>query len=308
MDVHQLRVLRELGERGSLTAVAAALHVTPSAVSQQLKALQRSAAVPLTERRGRRLALTAAGQALSEAGLGVVAALDHARRAVSDHLDDRTSPVRVAAFHSAGRAFFGALTAWSRRTGGPPLHYVDEDVSQRDYPTLVADHDLVVAHRLRHSPPWPRTAGLVVTHLMSEPLDVALAAGHPLADQPVLTADDVAAHPWLSVHDGFPLTGVLQAVAAAAGRPLDVVHRVNEFAVASAVVAESDVLALMPRHLMAGALHPGIVLRPLADLRPARDVDVLCRPEALARAAVRDVVDALRELTGPLRSDHGTPA
>jgi DNA-binding transcriptional LysR family regulator len=54
MDPRQLAVLRELGDRGSVTAVAAALFVTPSAVSQQLAALQRRAAVPLTECRGAR--------------------------------------------------------------------------------------------------------------------------------------------------------------------------------------------------------------------------------------------------------------
>ena len=49
MDERQLSVLRELAERGSLVAAARALHVTPSAVSQQLAALQRSCPAPLTE-------------------------------------------------------------------------------------------------------------------------------------------------------------------------------------------------------------------------------------------------------------------
>ncbi|WAP50737.1 LysR family transcriptional regulator [Arthrobacter sp. ATA002] len=52
MDLHQLRLLRELGDRGSLAAVARSLHVSASAVSQQLTALQRRVEVPLTERRG----------------------------------------------------------------------------------------------------------------------------------------------------------------------------------------------------------------------------------------------------------------
>jgi DNA-binding transcriptional LysR family regulator len=109
------------------------------------------------------------------------------------------------------------------------------------------------------------------------------------------------------VHDGFPLGGVLAAIAAAAGRPLDVVHRVNELAVAGTVVAAGDVLALMPRHLMAGALHPGVVLRPLADLSPARDVDVLCRTETLARTAARDVLTALQSLSAHLTVPTGRP-
>ena len=47
MDVRRLGLLRELSERGSVTAVAQALHLTPSAVSQQLKTLEREAGVAL---------------------------------------------------------------------------------------------------------------------------------------------------------------------------------------------------------------------------------------------------------------------
>src|SRR5207245_7399437 len=67
VDERQLRVLREVGELGSVTAAAEALLVTPSAVSQQLRLLQRSMPVPLTERSGRRVVLTAAGRALAGA-------------------------------------------------------------------------------------------------------------------------------------------------------------------------------------------------------------------------------------------------
>ncbi|KUM76005.1 helix-turn-helix domain-containing protein [Streptomyces curacoi] len=79
MDERQLRILRELGELGSVTAVAEALLVTPSAISQQLRLLQRAIPVPLTERQGRRLVLTDAGQALAGAAVEVETALARAR-------------------------------------------------------------------------------------------------------------------------------------------------------------------------------------------------------------------------------------
>ncbi len=307
MEVRQLEVLRELGERGSVAAVAAALHVTPSAVSQHLAALQRSARVPLTQRRGRRLVLTTAGEALAAAAVEVAAALERARRAVDEHLAAPSAPVSVAAFHSAGLAWFGPLLRHAAARGGPPLHLADEDVAQAAFPGLVADHDLVVAHRLPHSPPWP--AGRVaVVPLVAEPLLVAMAAGHPLAGRVPLTAADVAAAPWVSVHDGFPVAGTLAAIGAAAGRPLDVVHRINEFSVAASVVAAGDTLALLParttRH------DPALVLRPLADVQAWRQVDVLARPEALARPPVREVLAALREVArdpGPSTMAGWTP-
>ena len=289
MDLHHLKLLRELGDRGSVAAVAAALHITPSAVSQQLKLLQRSAPVPLTERRGRRLALTDAGRALAAAAAEVWTALDRADRVVGAYLDDPATPVSVAAFHSAALAYFPALL----HAGVAPLRCSDQDVAHAEFPALAADYDLVLAHRLAHSPPWPGDR-LTVVPLVYEPLYVALPAGHRLAARAALTAADVGGEDWISVHDGFPLEGVLQAIAAAAGRPLRVVHRINEFTVAAAVVAAGAGVALLPGYT--SPVQAGVVLRPLADLPAGRHIDVLARPERLHRAAVRAVLKALQEI------------
>lgn len=290
MDERQLTVLRELAERGSLVAVARALHVTPSAVSQQLAALQRSCPAPLTEKRGRTLALTPAGEALAAAAVDVATAMDAARRAVTDHLESPGTTVGVAAFHSAALAWFGPLL--TALDGTPPLRCTDEDVAQDGFPALVADHDVVIAHRPEAGPDWPRRVHVVP--LLLEPLHVALAADHPLADRDELTVADVAGERWISVHEGFPLAGALDVVAAAARRPLHVVHRINEFFVASSVVASGDAVALLPARTTRP--EPGVVVRPLADVSVNRRVDALLRPEALARRGVRTVLDALREL------------
>ncbi|MEV0903024.1 LysR family transcriptional regulator [Actinoplanes sp. NPDC049802] len=293
MDPHHLRLLRELGERGSVAAVARALHITPSAVSQQLNTLQRSARVPLTERSGRRLVLTDAGRALAAAAVDVMTALDRAARAVGDHLDDPAAPVTVAAFHSAGLTWFAPLITRLAEAGGPPVRCCDEDVAHAGFPALVGDYDLVLAHRLAHSPPWP-AGRLTVVPLIHEPLYVAMSADHPLAGLERLTAADVSTYPWISVHTGFPLEGVLTAIAAAAGRPLDITHRINEFTVAGSVVAAGAALALLPGRTTIP--DPRLVLRPLADLPAGRYIDVLTRPETLHRAAVRLVLDTLREI------------
>ncbi|GIE89009.1 LysR family transcriptional regulator [Actinoplanes regularis] len=294
MDPHHLRLLRELGDRGSVAAVARALHITPSAVSQQLNTLQRSARVPLTERSGRRLVLTEAGRALAVAAVEVMTALDRADRAVGAYLDDPSAPVTVSAFHSAALTWFGPLLRRLAETGGPPVRCADEDVARADFPSLAGDYDLVLAHRLEHSPPWPADR-VTVLPLIYEPLYVAMAADSPLAARARLTAVDVAGEPWISVHEGFPVGGVLTAIAAAAGRPLDIVHRVNEFTVTASMVAAGAGLALLPGHTTVP--DPRLVLRPLADLPAGRHIDVLTRPETLHRAAVRTVLDALREVS-----------
>src|SRR6476469_1021795 len=101
MDPRQLQMLRELGELGSVNAVADALYVTPSAVSQQLRLLQSTIDVPLTRRVGRTLALTDAGRALAAAAGDLQVALARARQTVDDFVGQTGGSGTMCAFHSA---------------------------------------------------------------------------------------------------------------------------------------------------------------------------------------------------------------
>ena len=299
MDERQLRILRELGELGSVTAVAEALLVTPSAISQQLRLLQRSIPVPLTERQGRRLVLTDAGQALADAAVEVESALARARNAVEEFVGRPEGEVSVAAFHSAGAAFFPLLLRGLAGPGAPTVSLAGEDVPQEDFPRLTRAYDLVLAHRLDHAPPWPRT--VTVTTLLHEPLDVAMPARHPLAAKRRVTPRDVADQPWITVHDGFPVMDTIEAIAAAAGRRLHLAHRINEFAVVAEAVAAGGGIALMPRWTVRP--HPALVLRPLSGVQATRHIDVLCRPERTARKAVRTVLTELRRAARTIQGE-----
>src|SRR6202020_2523557 len=103
IDVRRLRLLLELSHRGTITAVAEALGYTPSAVSQQLAALEREAGVPLLERAGRRVALTAAGAVLARYAESVLAVLEEASAALAATRSSLTGPLRIGAFPSAAR-------------------------------------------------------------------------------------------------------------------------------------------------------------------------------------------------------------
>ncbi|GAB3818003.1 LysR family transcriptional regulator [Micromonospora zhanjiangensis] len=297
MDARQLRILRELGELGSITAVAEALLVTPSAISQQLRLLQRSIPVPLTERDGRRVVLTDAGQALAAAAIEVETALARARHTVADFVERPDADVSVAAFHSAAAAFFPLLL---RVAGpdGPRLTLADEDVAQDQFPRLTRSYDLVLAHRLDHTPPWPATVAAAT--LLREPLDVAMPSTHPLAGKHRLTPRDVADQPWITVHDGFPVMATIEAIGTAANRRLDIVHRVNEFSVVAEMVAAGGGLALIPRWTTRP--HPALVLKPLSGVHARRHIDVLHRPERTARRAVRTALTELHRAAATIRS------
>ncbi|RKR19782.1 LysR family transcriptional regulator [Arthrobacter oryzae] len=298
MELGQLRALRELGERGSIAAVAAALRVTPSSVSQQLSALQRGVAVPLTFKDGRRTALTDAGRALALAAVEVEVALERAEQAVAQFQSEPQGVVAIAAFHSAALAIFGPLLTRLNAPGQPGVTLSDFDVAQESFPALTQDHDLVIAHRWTGSPPWP--GSVRVEPLMFEPLDLVIRKDHRLAAKDSIDPEDLRGETWVAVHQGFPLENAIEQIAGVGGAEARIAHRINEFFVAAAVVAASDCVALMPRYTTDLHHHPDLLLRPISRLGPGRHIDCLGRPETLERANVKTVLAQLRVITTSL--------
>lgn len=294
MELGQLRALRELGERGSIAAVAAALHVSASSVSQQISALQRSSRAPLTYRDGRRTALTDAGRALASAAVDVEVALERAGQAVARFQGDQSGTVSVAAFHSAGLALFGPLLASLGAPGQPRVTLSDFDVAQGDFPALAADHDLVLAHRLVSSPPWPPSVR--VEPLLFEPLDIVVRRDHRLAAARLIEPADLREEEWVTVHEGYPLEQAITVIAGIGGSEARILHRINEFRVAAAVVSASGCIALLPRYTTDLSDHPELVLRPLAHPGLGRYIDCLARPETLERASVTTVLERVRAI------------
>lgn len=295
MDPYQLSVLRELGDHGSVAATAQALGVSPSAVSQSLAALQRKFRAPLTQKRGRSVELTDAGKALAVAAIAVSEAITRAEATVDEFVGGIDRTVRVSAFHSAAVTFFPELAAMEHTEGFPVVECVDEDVDRASFPALTASYDIVIGHRMSHTPPWP-SERLAVLSLLREPLDVALHASHELAGREMLKPSDLVGTTWISTHAGFSPADMLDAVAAAAGHPMRVVHRINDFSTAAAMVSEGRHLALLPRHTVHIPASQDVVLRPLEGLQTVRHVDMLVRPERVVHKAVAIVIDALREI------------
>lgn len=299
MELAQLRALREVRDRGSIAAVAAAMRVTPSSISQQLSALQRSAGVRLTRLEGRRTVLTEAGLALAAAAVEVESAMERARSAVASA--HRSRPVRVSAFHSAAISLFPALMADTL-----PVELLDADVATEDFPRLTQSHDLVIAHRMAGSAPWPTTVTAI--ELLTEPLDLAFRAGHRLDDVEEVTPNDLAEERWIAVHEGFPLDQAVRRVAGAAGRDPRIAHRINDFEIVAALLRRSDHVALMPRWLGRSVVGSGLRLVPIhGDFGLSRRVDALARPEALYRPCVAETLERLKVASAELSAAYEPP-
>ena len=101
IDPRRLRVLREVSLRGTVTSAANGLHLTPSAVSQQIAALSRELGVPLLEKTGRGVRLTGQAQVILTHATVVQAQFERARADLAAFGDGRIGRVAVAGMATA---------------------------------------------------------------------------------------------------------------------------------------------------------------------------------------------------------------
>lgn len=292
LDLDQLALLRELADRGSVTAVADAVGRTPSAVSQQLKALQRYVGVPLVERAGRGVQLTDAGRALVVGAVTVATALAEAQAGWQAYRGEVSGTVRLASFHSASELLIPGLLHRLARFPGLQLDTFDEDVAQDAFAPLTADYDLVVAHR-SDDVVAPERPQVRATLLLREPLDVGLPRDHPLAGRAFVTAEDLVGEAWIVPPPEYPIDRVLTAVAARSGLPVRVVRRSTHLPLIEKLIAAGHGIGLLPRHTSADRAAGRFALVPLKQIRAGRVIEALSRPDRAARLAVRTVLAEL---------------
>ncbi len=289
MDVERLRMLRELAERGTVHGAAEALSLTSSAVSQQLKRLQREVGVELLEPSGRRLRLTEAGRVLVARADEVLAVLD---RAHADMDAFRTTPrgtLHVAMVPSAAIMLLPGLIIEAEAIG---VRVVGRDVDQTpaDAAGLLADYDVVVVDRDEQDvSDWsPRIDS---TLLFRETLEIVLRPDHHLADSDRVTLRDLAHCPWIGVGVGHMVDDVLRSLAVQSGIPPRIVQRVNDFRVVERLVSAGVGVALLPRYT---PIDAGLIRKPVDGVDVARRMEAITRAGASTRPAVAAAVGILK--------------
>lgn len=296
IDLRRLRLLRELRERGTIAAVADALSYTPSAVSQQLAALEREAGVALLERIGRGVRLTDAAHRLAEHTDAVLARLDEAEAELAATSGAVRGRVRIASFQTAARSLVApVLRPLTDRHDGLRLEMLEME-AEEGLPRLRAgDLDIVIAEEYRTAP-RPHERALVRVDLGRDRILLALPPDHPEAqgDGPV-PLRRLARDPWCSTREETAFADVLlRACRSSGGFEPDIRHRANDVALLVQMAADGHGVTLVPA-LGQPESHPGVAIRPVAGPALERRLYATVRRGGAQRPSVAATVDALRE-------------
>src|SRR5919109_1557189 len=181
LDVRRLKILREVAERGSFSAAADALHLTQSAVSQQIATLERETGTKLLDRNHGHVRLTDPGKSLVAHTEAVIARLEEAERELADIAELRGGRLRIVSFPTAGATLVAlAVPAFSVKYPEVELQ-LGEAEPEDSIPGLKGgEYDLALAYDF-DSVPFPEAGDIERQFLREERMQVALPADHPLA-------------------------------------------------------------------------------------------------------------------------------
>lgn len=295
-DLRRLRVLRELRERQTITATASALHLTPSAISQQLAGLSRHLGFPVTERRGRQLVLTPRGMALLKHADSVFAQIERARHELRNWSDDAHDTVTVGAFSTAITGLSPALLK-AVRSSAPDLKV---ELRQAEPPDLfdqldAGQVDIAVAISFAGSPTAqdPRYHSV---DLGVDLFDVALPAAHARSADTQVDLKSLETEAWITGSPGGCCATFTATACAAAGFTPYVAHQVDDWQAVVELVADGHGVALIPRLAQRGSSQR-VVVRPLSGEAPRRHLFAATRDGSQNAPAIAAVLSELTEVS-----------
>jgi DNA-binding transcriptional LysR family regulator len=297
LDPRRLVVLAAVARTGGVLAAAATLHVTPSAVSQQVARLEREAGAALVVRGGRRIELTAIGAELAEHGQRIAEELAAAAGALSTLTLSVTGTVTVVSFPTAIAAVV-APAILTVRAAHPGLDVrvldVTEEVGLARLRAGTADLVLLEQDAGRHR---PAPTGLRDVPLLDDPYRLVVAEGQVLPRGPRRRA--VLELPWVAGPPGSATRSVLDRLAGAAGIAPRIAHEALEFPAVLALVGAGLGVALVPRLALPAG---GVRSLDLPDLGSRRVIARHRASRSEPSPAVRAVLDALVRTSAARRS------
>ncbi|MHC6219304.1 LysR family transcriptional regulator [Arthrobacter sp. MMS24-S77] len=314
IEIAALRALVAVEQQGSVVAASEAMGFSPSAVSQQIKKLEKQSGVAVLERHGRGVLLTDRGMALAEYGRRILGELEELQATLLADPAKPSGVLRLVAFSTACRGLVGPMLgkldgAGSAAAGGAAgaaagtssgleIRVVAEDPREAVQRVATGEADLGVVHNW-HSVPLVIPENMVHENLCLDTADVLLNSAHPLAGRTAVEPSDLVDERWISTPAGAICNEALLAILAGLGRVPDIRIFDPDFSTHIAMVQQGVAVALVPR-LGRPELPAGVVAIPVANPTQQRQVGIVYRKTMTASPSIRHVVRLLQDVAAKL--------
>ncbi|HEY3007811.1 MAG TPA: LysR family transcriptional regulator [Micromonosporaceae bacterium] len=293
IDVQRLRVLREVARHGSFSKAAEALLFTPSAVSQQIAALERTLGAAVVNRSPRGVVLTEPGRVLVEAAESISAELAQAQAEI-DRLALGRSTLTVATFTSGGQRLLpAALNGFAADHPEVEVTVLEHEPEESLPLVRQGGADLALAYHFVGPPPVRAgdRSGLTWTPLLDDPMWVVLPRSHRLAERDSLQLADLADERW--IQGCIKTEDVLRRYAELAGFEFRVSCTSTDYFFAQSLVAAGVGVSLIPQVAL-GPYADAVAAVPLRPPLPARHIGVAIARRRRVRPLAEALLEALR--------------
>jgi molybdate transport repressor ModE-like protein len=297
IDVRRLAVLREVARQGSFNQAALALRLTPSAVSQQISALERTLGTAVVRRSTRGVELTDAGRVLADTSDAITAELASAQEEIARLATARTERLTVATFTSGGQRLLPpALLRFTADHPAVELTVLENEPEDSLPLVRSGAADLALAYHFDGPP--PAHPGLVWTPLLDDPMWIVLPAGHRHAARESLTIAELGGERW--VHGCLTIVELLDHYASMSGFEVRTACRGTDYLFAQSLVRAGVGITMIPQVALTADLG-GLATVPLAPPCPSRFIAVVTAGRRL-RPLAASLMRALQETVACLPS------
>lgn len=290
LTLQQLRMLRELSTTGTIAAAAVSLGYTPSAVSQQLSALERTVGQPLLERVGRNVRLTDAGRVLVDHAHIVLHQVEAAQAALERVRSEVRGELTLAVYGSVATTLLPTmLTILGARH--PDLLVRTRETEPAIEALARGELDMAFTIDYPHAPA-PRRDDIERVTVADDRFHLVVPENDPLRDRVVRLAS-LGGRAMIADSPETSCGQCVLVACRAAGYEPDLVHQLDDYPTALHLVAGGHGIALVPE-LGLQWMPAGVRL---VDIDPPvrRSIQLAYRTASAARPAVRAVHDAAVE-------------
>lgn len=291
MELRQLLAFKVVAKQGSFTAAANHLHLTQSAVSQQIKALEDECGVLLFERSSRLVRLTAAGQVLLTHTERILAQVENARVEMAEMAGGTKGRCRLASLPSiAAYLLPQAIACFQQRYPGVELQLMESVQAQ----LLAWVQQGTVDFSIMGLPVGdPQLQHISLLH---DEFVLIVPREHPLARRrAVRLAELVVEHFILYPKGAGGRELILEACGRAGFEPRLGLESDDRETILGLVAAGVGV-TLMPRLIAQHTRVDGPVIIDLLEPRLLREVGIVWHPQRYLPQAARNFMTLLREL------------
>lgn len=301
LNLERLRTLDALARHGSVSGAAEGLHITTSAVSQQMSKLEREIGQQLLAKNGRGVRLTDAGRLLAEHAARILSQVELAQSDLEAQRGQVVGELRMVAFPTALRGLFPAALT-SLRAGHPALRLRSRELEPADAVAAVVRGDADVAVVLDwYNKPLPMPEGLAKAAILDDRVEIAMPEGHPLADRREVDLEDFADDEWVSWPEGEFCHEWLVYTLRTKGIEPRIAHHAEEHHTQLALVAAGLGVCVAPR-LGRDPMPAGVRVVPVRH-RVHRYVYAVWRADADRRPSIRAAVKALQAAAAEIAGD-----